>query len=460
MRLAEDAVAVRRTRARGVTESVLRRQLAAVPTPRLRRFVFVRRLTIRAGPNQIGRAMEAAIARLADEEGAETLAFPDLPALVVACARDAASGALHGWHWQTLGLPRMATQGEAVAALLTAHPREAGSAVAALAAQGLLAAVWRTMPDAAAGRLTAALMHDSGFATPAWPSRDAAAAVQPMPQVAAVEVLLARAAAFWAPLLAPLRPRAEAVRTAAVMALLRWSPSSLRSPNGPTWSALLARIAPDAAISPPRTDATPKDAASPSHTPAAPQTTAPDAATAAATAAADPPADPLPWADPARSPLPHGLVLATGWGGVLFLVNALRRLRIEILLDAEGEAAPSGWRVLHAIGTALGLPPDEPLAQFLDAQDLETSVKPAMLAVLLDGIAMLYRDGGPWPLPLAQLARLRATETHLDLDLQASSVDLALRLAGLDLDPGWVPWLGRVVAFHYPAMPTQQRRGP
>jgi hypothetical protein len=30
-----------------------------------------------------------------------------------------------------------------------------------------------------------------------------------------------------------------------------------------------------------------------------------------------------------------------------------------------------------------------------------------------------------------------------------SSVRLEIRLAGLDLDPGWVPWLGRVVSFHY-----------
>jgi hypothetical protein len=174
----------------------------------------------------------------------------------------------------------------------------------------------------------------------------------------------------------------------------------------------------------------------------------------------DAPTAPLASPDPARSPPPHGLVLATGWGGVLFLVNALQRLQIDTLLDAEGEAAPTGWRVLHEIGTALGVPPDEPLAQFLDAQDLDTGVPPAMRAALLDGIAMLYRHDGPWPLPLAQPARLRATETHLDLELQAGSVDLALRLSGLDLDPGWVPWLGRVVAFHYPAMPTQQRRSP
>jgi hypothetical protein len=29
-------------------------------------------------------------------------------------------------------------------------------------------------------------------------------------------------------------------------------------------------------------------------------------------------------------------------------------------------------------------------------------------------------------------------------------VDIEVRRAGLDLDPGWVPWLGRVVTFGYP----------
>jgi hypothetical protein len=41
------------------------------------------------------------------------------------------------------------------------------------------------------------------------------------------------------------------------------------------------------------------------------------------------------------------------------------------------------------------------------------------------------------------------TRTHVDMVLPLGAVDLRLRRAGLDQDPGWVPWLGRVVAFHY-----------
>src|SRR5712671_6057745 len=168
-RLAEDAVAIRRIRTRGMAESALRRQFAALATPRVRRFVFVRRVTLRGAPEQIGRAMQAAVAKLAEDARNDVLTFADFPALAVACARAALSGDLTAWHWRTLGLPPAGAPGEVVAALLIDHPMDAGSAVAALAEQGLLAAVWRTMPEPAAARLTGSLAQAAGFVLPAWP---------------------------------------------------------------------------------------------------------------------------------------------------------------------------------------------------------------------------------------------------------------------------------------------------
>lgn len=47
--------------------------------------------------------------------------------------------------------------------------------------------------------------------------------------------------------------------------------------------------------------------------------------------------------------------------------------------------------------------------------------------------------------------RLALTPTHCELIFDLSQVDLRIRRAGLDLDPGWLPWLGRVVKFHYQA---------
>jgi hypothetical protein len=45
--------------------------------------------------------------------------------------------------------------------------------------------------------------------------------------------------------------------------------------------------------------------------------------------------------------------------------------------------------------------------------------------------------------------RIAATPTHIDVFLDARSVDLRIRRAGLDVDPGWLPWIGRVLRFHY-----------
>ena len=50
-------------------------------------------------------------------------------------------------------------------------------------------------------------------------------------------------------------------------------------------------------------------------------------------------------------------------------------------------------------------------------------------------------------------ARLALTATHADVFFPLSGSDLRVRRAALDVDPGWVPWLGRVVGFHYEDRP-------
>jgi hypothetical protein len=45
--------------------------------------------------------------------------------------------------------------------------------------------------------------------------------------------------------------------------------------------------------------------------------------------------------------------------------------------------------------------------------------------------------------------RILPTSTHLDVVFDHCCVDTRVRRAGLDLDPGWIPWFGRVVTFHY-----------
>lgn len=46
-------------------------------------------------------------------------------------------------------------------------------------------------------------------------------------------------------------------------------------------------------------------------------------------------------------------------------------------------------------------------------------------------------------------AYVAITKMHMDITIPLQQLDIRVRLAGLDIDPGWVPWLGRVIQFHY-----------
>jgi hypothetical protein len=46
-------------------------------------------------------------------------------------------------------------------------------------------------------------------------------------------------------------------------------------------------------------------------------------------------------------------------------------------------------------------------------------------------------------------ARLAFTATHIDVRFPLAGADVRVRRAGLDIDPGWLAWFGRVVAFQF-----------
>ncbi len=46
-------------------------------------------------------------------------------------------------------------------------------------------------------------------------------------------------------------------------------------------------------------------------------------------------------------------------------------------------------------------------------------------------------------------AWIAATRTHLDVSMPINGLDVRVRMAGLDIDPGWTPWLSKVIQFHY-----------
>ncbi len=48
-----------------------------------------------------------------------------------------------------------------------------------------------------------------------------------------------------------------------------------------------------------------------------------------------------------------------------------------------------------------------------------------------------------------RVGHVAITKTHLDVLFDPGITDSQIRIAGLDINPGWVSWLGKVVQFHY-----------
>jgi len=166
---------------------------------------------------------------------------------------------------------------------------------------------------------------------------------------------------------------------------------------------------------------------------------------------------------PARTEAPTAL------GGVLFLLHLVDALGLPAALAADGPLAarPLRWS-LHALALALagaapddpaalafaGLPPDAP-APDRDAPPATAAERAALDAAAARVTAALgERLGRPdAETALARVCARRgaivADPGWLELHLPLDDVDLDIRRAGLDLDPGFLPWIGAVVRFVY-----------
>ena len=135
-------------------------------------------------------------------------------------------------------------------------------------------------------------------------------------------------------------------------------------------------------------------------------------------------------------------------------VLAVRRVRgfphQRLLFDSTGSILVACWKppMPAAVrewtqGYRLQqLPPVPPLGA------LERIVSGYISA--LDHFLVRYTQMGLRPL-VTRPGLVAATRTHLDVTFDQTRLEIGIRKAGLDINPGWVPWLGRVIYFHYPA---------
>lgn len=149
------------------------------------------------------------------------------------------------------------------------------------------------------------------------------------------------------------------------------------------------------------------------------------------------------------------LELPSRGAGVLLALRALDRIGLGRRLGEDADAAASGFgrRLLRHIAARARLPPDDALFAVLEVQDVAQH----------DAALQAWRVGlDRW---LRRRARTRLAEltgrhgwllpvdATLLVRFPVASADLRLRRLALDVDPGWVPWLGLSVRYHFSDSP-------
>lgn len=183
---------------------------------------------------------------------------------------------------------------------------------------------------------------------------------------------------------------------------------------------------------------------------------------------------------PGNTSLPEGFEFITRAGGFFYLLNPLNRLLTAERLAAQSNASVWPWlldlyRVFCLNFPVLDELMDAPLQRFIlqqlhpdatttELQDLALSVlstPPGDFTVTLFsdlreqvGRTDVWQELNASPGFFATPARVIATASHWDIYFPLQSVRLDLRLLGWDINPGWLPWLGRVVSLHYVEQPA------
>lgn len=156
----------------------------------------------------------------------------------------------------------------------------------------------------------------------------------------------------------------------------------------------------------------------------------------------------------------------TLWAGLLFLLNTAAQAGFpEVLLDDRRLLRRPLWRTMSevlqrmvpispdnpALLAMCGLPRYEVGDAFSDHEQTQIDVCASKWAEsTAERMGVVDEDPKDVCLHVALRRGSIATEpgwieVHLDLE----DVDIDVRRAGLDLDPGWIPWLGCVVRFRY-----------
>jgi hypothetical protein len=176
---------------------------------------------------------------------------------------------------------------------------------------------------------------------------------------------------------------------------------------------------------------------------------------------------------PPEAAAPHHVEgIDTEFAGIVYLVNLA--LHLELYSDFTQPARPgldlplgdflalvgervcgtlrddAVWGVLARLA---GREPEDPPGRDFQAPDGATVDRWLDRLVALLGTrtaaALGVDENAALPFLCARAGRIALSPTRLDAFFPLDAHPLAIRVAGLDRDPGWVPAAGRVIAFHY-----------
>ncbi len=139
----------------------------------------------------------------------------------------------------------------------------------------------------------------------------------------------------------------------------------------------------------------------------------------------------------------------TAHGGLMLLLNVLRAMRFDSPSPSFVDAL-----MVHLLD-AVGAPEDDPQRAWFEVTPGPSHMRdeafdpPLRLWRLRIRRTLRHHAGLDLHALIRRPAWVSASDTHIDVVYPMSDVDIRLRRRGLDADPGWVPWFGRIVTFHF-----------
>lgn len=136
-------------------------------------------------------------------------------------------------------------------------------------------------------------------------------------------------------------------------------------------------------------------------------------------------------------------------GGLLFIVPLLLRARFPAYLATLSPEARAvvPWQFFKLALQHSRTPDSDPL--FAALRDLPLPKVRLGRWLLATHHASLHMTGLTLRELVTRPGLVALSTTHLDVFFRIKDADLRIRRAALDLDPGWIPWLSRAIAFHF-----------